>query len=269
MQRASNAGVLKRNSPSVQTARKPGQTAAFPGAGATGLHCPRSGDNLTGLEDDAMKRLVSTGCLLLALGAWAAEKKAASQLTGDYVEVRTASVFAGACHFNGEVVTTGQDALMAWKIERGAWNGTRLDGVRAVAVVSSAANLAEAAPHRSELILDVTASEAQARALVDALSASYGVSLGKIVSVRRAPVSFDHLGKEYRVKAEGIAQISVEAMPNDECCKMPSLVWYEPLIPLAHRKVGYTRDVRYEGGAVSDSWRRADENSAFYGSFAI
>ena len=29
-------------------------------------------------------------------------------IKGDYVEVRTASVFAGACHFNGEVTTTGR-----------------------------------------------------------------------------------------------------------------------------------------------------------------
>ena len=39
-----------------------------------------------------------------------------SSIKGDYVEVRTASVFAGACHFNGEVTTTGRDALMAWNI---------------------------------------------------------------------------------------------------------------------------------------------------------
>jgi hypothetical protein len=216
-----------------------------------------------------MKTILSAGWLLLSLSAWAEGKTVPPQLTGDYVEVRSASVFAGACHFNGEVVTTGRDALMAWKVQRGTWNGTRLDGVRAIAVVSSAANLAEPSPHQTELIVDAAASEGQLKALVDALGASYRGSLGKIVSVRRAPISFRHVGKEYRVNAEGIAQISVQAMPNDECCRMPHLVWYQPLIPLAHQKVGYTRDARYEGGAVADSWRRADENSAFYGSFAI
>src|SRR5947199_10518865 len=59
---------------------------------------------------------------------------------GDYVEVRTASVFAGACHFNGEVVTTGRDALMAWNVTSGSWNGVNLNGVRAIAIVNSEEN---------------------------------------------------------------------------------------------------------------------------------
>ena len=51
-------------------------------------------------------------------------------LRGDYVEVRTASVFAGACHYNGEVVTTGRDAMMAWNVTSGKWQGVELAGVR-------------------------------------------------------------------------------------------------------------------------------------------
>jgi len=65
-------------------------------------------------------------------------------LRGDYVEVRTASVFAGACHFNGEVVTTGREAMMAWNVTSGKWQGIDLTGVRVLAIVSSDANLAEA-----------------------------------------------------------------------------------------------------------------------------
>src|ERR1700722_1556209 len=37
-------------------------------------------------------------------------------IKGDYVEARTASVFAGACHYNGEVMITGRDAVMAWNV---------------------------------------------------------------------------------------------------------------------------------------------------------
>jgi hypothetical protein len=57
-------------------------------------------------------------------------------LRGDYVEVRTASVFAGACHYNGEVTTTGRDAMMAWSVSSGKWQGVDLAGVRAVAIVT-------------------------------------------------------------------------------------------------------------------------------------
>ncbi|HEU4767917.1 MAG TPA: hypothetical protein VFS77_11095, partial [Pyrinomonadaceae bacterium] len=74
---------------------------------------------------------------------------------GEYVEVRTASVFAGACHYNGEVVTTGRDAMMAWNVTSGKWNGVDLTGVRAMAIVNSTANLAEQnAARQSEIIID-------------------------------------------------------------------------------------------------------------------
>jgi hypothetical protein len=42
---------------------------------------------------------------------------ASSKITGDYIEARTAAVFAGACHYNGELVTTGHDAIMAWNFQ--------------------------------------------------------------------------------------------------------------------------------------------------------
>ena len=87
-------------------------------------------------------------------------------LRGDYVEVRTASVFAGACHFNGEVVTTGREAMMAWNVTSGKWQGIDLTGVRVLAIVSSDANLAEAnAARQSEIVIDSRASRAQSLAM--------------------------------------------------------------------------------------------------------
>src|SRR6266702_5568878 len=78
---------------------------------------------------------------------------------GDYVEVRTASVFAGACHYNGEVTTTGRDTMMAWNVASGKWNGVDLTGMRVIAVVSADDNLSNAeAGRRSELIMDKSAS---------------------------------------------------------------------------------------------------------------
>src|SRR5260370_4665850 len=80
-------------------------------------------------------------------------------LRGDYVEVRTASVFAGACHYNGEVTTTGRDAMMAWNVTSGKWQGIDLTGVRVMAIVNSGANLSDNdAARPSELIIDTDAS---------------------------------------------------------------------------------------------------------------
>jgi len=190
-------------------------------------------------------------------------------LKGDYVEVRTASVFAGACHYNGELVTTGRDAIMAWNVTAGEFNGVNLAGVRAMAVVSSEANLIDdKAVRKSEIVIDA-ASDAQAAAWTAMLKQQSAAALGTIVSVKRGPVTFKHDAKHgYTVDAAGFASAQVSAMPNGECCKQPNDVWYEPLTKLEGRKVGFTATARYAGGKVGENWQRANENSAFYGSFS-
>jgi hypothetical protein len=216
------------------------------------------------------KGLFAVAAMLVAVSALVFSSQAENvSLRGDYVEVRTASVFAGACHYNGEVVTTGRDAMMAWNVASGKWQNVDLSGVRVLAIVSADANLAENnAARQTEIIIDSTASRQQALAMVNALKEKYAASLGKIVEVRSAPISFERNGRTYAVVTSEAA-INVEAMPNDLCCKMPNLVWYSPLVGLENRKVGYTSKALYSGKVVGQPWSRSGENSAFYGTFSL
>lgn len=191
-------------------------------------------------------------------------------IKGDYVEARTASVFAGPCHYNGEVMYDGREAIMAWNVTSGSFNGVDLSGVRAVAVVSSQANLAdETAARKSEITIDSSASAAQADAMVADLESHFGKSLGDVITIRRAPVSFVRHDREFVVSAKGVARLDVQGMPNDECCKQPNLVWYSPLASVEGRKVGFTNEAEYSAAAVCDYWQRSGENSAFYGTFSF
>ena len=216
------------------------------------------------------KGLFVFAAMLVAVSALVFSSRAESvSLRGDYVEVRTASVFAGACHYNGEVVTTGRDALMAWNVTSGKWQGVDLTGVRVLAIVSADANLGEAnAARQSEIIIDSSTSRTQALAMTNALKEKYAASLGKIVEVRTAPITFERNGRTYAVVTNEAA-INVEGMPNDLCCKMPNLVWYVPLVGLENRKVGYTSKALYSGKVVGEPWSRSGENSAFYGTFSL
>jgi len=216
------------------------------------------------------KGLILAVTMIIAAGALVFSSQAENvQIRGDYVEVRTASVFAGACHYNGEVVTTGRDAMMAWNVTNGQWQGVDLSGVRALAIVSADANLAENnAARTSEIIIDSNASRAQSVAMLNALKERYAAALGTVAAVRSAPISFERNGRTYNVVTTEAA-INVEAMPNDLCCKMPNLVWYTPLVGLENRKVGYTSRALYSGKVVGEPWSRSGENSAFYGTFSL
>ena len=207
---------------------------------------------------------------LTAFGSLMVSSRAENiSVRGDYVEVRTASVFAGACHFNGEVTTQGREAMMAWNFTSGKWQDIDLTGVRLMAIVTSDTNLSETNTNRqSEIIVDSGVTRAKALAALNALKEKYSSALGNIVKMRFAPINFVHSGKTYEVTSDGTT-INVEAMPNDLCCKMPNLVWYTPLVGLENRKVGYTTKALYDGNGVGEPWSRSDENSAFYGSFAF
>jgi hypothetical protein len=209
--------------------------------------------------------------LLGLLAAGAAPVTTAPKIVGDYVETRTASVFAGACHYNGELVTTGREAIMAWQINSGSWRNTDLSGVRAMASVTSSANLGDTRAIRTfELVVDPSVTAAQLSAFTDLLRTHCSAQLGQLVSTRRAPVSFardDH--NAYAVRADGFASLNVQPMPNNECCTQPQNVWYSPLVSIDHRKVGYTRSAEYLAGTNGEPWQSSDENSAFYGALAF
>lgn len=220
-----------------------------------------------------MRNLLLTLALTLSVAAANAQAPGKSDkgaLTGDYLEARTASVFAGACHYNGELTTTGREAEMAWHIRDGVWKGTSLAGLSALASIVSDANLQdETAARRATLYIDSKATPAQFEALSAALQARYGRAFGTVVAVKRAPISFVHKGENYRVEARGVTLLSVEAMPNHECCKQPNLVWYKPLIEIKDRKVGYTKESGIQDKTLGVFWNKAGQNTAFYGTFGL
>ena len=86
-----------------------------------------------------MHRLLSLGVLALALPAAAQ----AAQIQGDYVETRSADVWTGPCFANAETGLTGREAILAWRVEKGAWNGVPLDGLSVVGVVKASATLGD------------------------------------------------------------------------------------------------------------------------------
>ena len=162
--------------------------------------------------------LTALGC-----GATLADPTASvNSISGDYVEARTASVFAGACHYNGELTTAGREAEMVWHVSKGAWDGISLDGLNAMAAVVSETNLGTCkAQKRSVLYIDSAATTEQAAALTAALKAKAAAALGTVAEVKRVAISFRREGENYRVTAAGVGKLAVNALPNRNAAKCP------------------------------------------------
>ena len=85
-----------------------------------------------------------TYCLAAALLSVAAPPTSAGdrgRVVGEYVEARTAEVFAGGCIMNSEAETMGRQAIMAWRITAGSFDGVTLDGLTVAAAVAGDRNL--------------------------------------------------------------------------------------------------------------------------------
>jgi hypothetical protein len=191
----------------------------------------------------------------------------ASAPRGTYVEARTASVFAGACHYGGEATTAGREALVAWHVEEGAFDGVDLAGLSIAALVASNANLADGEERRSVVFVDRELDARRTGALLRWLGATRGELLGDVELVRSCALDVQVGEDGYRAVASGIFTLEGAPMPDRACCKMPFQVWYRPFEELTGRLVG--RDTVFDviEPALSAAWSRPDENAAFQGRF--
>lgn len=208
--------------------------------------------------------------LVLTSSLLAGAAQAAPAVTGDYVESRSANVYVGACHHEGEVPTAGRNALLAWNIKEGSMNGVDLKGVAAVAVVAGDRYLAlDDAKRRSVLYVSESATSEQRAALVALLKERAAKALGDLVDVKTAAVHFDAGGDMYRVQVPGVAFMKIKKQTEVLCCKQPYETWGKPFVPVAAPKAGYCVGVEYKDKGLVQAWSATDQNNAFFGQFSL
>src|ERR1019366_10573882 len=86
----------------------------------------------------------------------------AQQIQGDYLETRSADVYTGQCFANGEVNLVGNEAILAWHVRSGSWDGVQLQGLTVAAAVRANGTLGDPYedpfPAKAVLLVDELAS---------------------------------------------------------------------------------------------------------------
>src|SRR5437764_954746 len=120
---------------------------------------------------------------------------AAQQIRGDYVETRSADVYTGQCFANGEVNLVGNQAILAWHVQSGTWDGVPLDGLSVAAAVRAKATLgdpyANPYPAQAVLMVDDQATDRQRDALQAFAQHMGGALLKNVVQIVTAPVQLE------------------------------------------------------------------------------
>jgi hypothetical protein len=197
-----------------------------------------------------------------------------ARVTGEYVEARTAEVFAGGCIMNSEAETMGRQAVLAWRVTTGALDGVTLDGLTVVAVVAGDRNLGmremggeEPTAVKAIITVDPRATAAQRDALV---KLSRELSRGLITEVVRvdvAPVRFATSPRYIEVSVPDSVQLTVNReMKHDPSCG--AMQWFTPFTKMADAAMGVADAHEFSGHGLGTKWSAPNKRSAFFGTFS-
>ncbi len=200
----------------------------------------------------------------------------ANHISGNYMEFRNADVYTGPCFANSQVGLTGQNAVLAWQVTDGQWNGVSLSGLGVVAVVRASATLgdpyADPLPAKAVIFVDARATQAQQAALISFAQSQSAGLLDNIVATNLAPISFsaDSSRMGWQTLAVGnTVRLSTRAISmNDMICHNEE-TYYPPLAAhLTHSMPVVASDSSYQGNSLGVTWDDSNRRSSFVGHFA-
>lgn len=201
----------------------------------------------------------------------------AQKITGDYIESRSADVYVAQCFANSEVGLTGDQALLAWHVRNGSWNGQKLDGLTVIAAVKANATLgdpyADPYPAKAVMLVDEQASPAQREALVAFAEHMGGKLVSSVVKVIPTTIEMDvlrdheHHGQAV-LRAGTFAEVETRALNEGDHTCGAEVTYYPPLTKLDHSMAAVATTDEYQGPGLGVDWDRHGKRSAFVGSFS-
>ncbi len=210
--------------------------------------------------------------LLLALSASAF---AQSTIHGDYVETRSADVYTGQCFANGEVNLVGNEAILAWHVAEGSWDGVSLEGLTVAAAVKAQGTLGDPYenpyPAQSVILMDDQANPQQQAALLAFAHHMGGELLSNVKSVLPVPmelaVNHEHHGVAM-LRAGRFATIQTRSIGSQDHLCGNEVTFYPPLTDLTHSMPAVALTDAYRGPGLGVDWESHGKRSAFVGTFA-
>jgi len=219
-----------------------------------------------------MKRIIFLAAAALVL---ASTPVRAEGISGQYVEARTCDVWTGPCFANADFNLSGKNALLAWRIDKGAVDNVSLDGLSVVAVISASdpLGLEQTGPAKAILIVDERATPAQRQALIRLAKNQGGKLTKNIVAVQQAPVSVVMCECKGQTCAEvlaGAAKMKTRCLDahHDKACGNET-AFYPPLSRNVHVRPAAAVESSFNGTGLRETWRDFDRRGAYVGSFEV
>lgn len=200
----------------------------------------------------------------------------AAQISGEYIEARTCDVYTGPCFANAEMDLAGKEAVMAWKVDEGGWNGVSLEGLGVAIVVISEKTMGaseyfhmHAGKMTSIILVDERASRDQHEALVAFARHTAKEFTANVTKIVKAPIKLenDHLAGKGTFSAGDIAKIETRGMKKGDCVCSNEQVFYQPLTKVSDISPVYGNTLSYTGSGFDRTWTTHGQRNAFLATF--
>ncbi len=207
----------------------------------------------------------------------------AAQISGNYIEARTANVWVGACFANSEMNQIGKEAVLGWQVTGGEWNGVPLAGLSVAAIVRSQETLGVSTnnPSSAIVIVDDRATPEQAKALVAFARSGAPDLLSRVVRVDRSRIEFNlaqdagsghHHGEAAPTAAKfvvgDVARIETRAIDHHDSTCANAELYYQPLVASADVQPAFATTNQFSGNGLGTRWSSPGHASAFVGTFS-
>ena len=199
----------------------------------------------------------------------------AQQIRGDYIETRSADVYTGQCFANGEVNLAGKEAILAWHVQIGSWDGVALDGLTIAAAVRASATLGDPYgnpyPAEAVLLVDEQANPQQRAALVHFAQHMGGELLNNVEQTLPAQMEMIVNHERHGVallRAGQFATVQTRSLSDKDHVCGNEVTFYPPLTEVSHSMPAVAVTDAYRGPGLGESWDSHGRRSAFVGTFA-
>lgn len=220
-----------------------------------------------------MRKSVTGAALLLLLICGTA--LSAQQIRGDYIESRSTDVYVAQCFANGETGLTGNQALLAWHVTEGSWNGVKLDGLTVAAAVRARATLGdpygEPYPAQTVLMVDDAANAAQREALIALARHQGGKLLENIARVEYVPVILEvPPSREGHaiLRAGHLATIITRPLNHHDHICGNETNFYPPLTNVENATSAVALTDEFRGDGLGSQWSDHGRRSAYIAEFS-
>lgn len=223
-----------------------------------------------------MMRAMQSGLFALVVLSSGMASMQAAEIRGFYMESRTCQVYTGPCFANAEVQLTGKDAIMAWGVEEGQFQGVDLKGLNVVLVLRASDTLGfggiqDAKTLKSVLLVDDRANAVQRDALVEFArkqAGKAGAAIARIESTK-IDMSLDVSSLSGKVTAGKAVKLSTRKARPTDCICTNEVAYYPPLATLQNFAAGVAIDAEFRGGGLGNRWSMPNSRSAYMGIFAF